>query len=290
MGHDSSAFHQLRHLSATEFPDSSTGPDLTGSGQALNPLGSALAKFRSLRDDTENAPSHIEIRISLGAVVSQHGKSPARIFLMLRQVIPEILDSLSAEDPAAIRSRKDLRRLNFVMGNDRWIRSIITKHTEPASKGILEIGAGEGDLLKTLASLGPVHGLDLLTGPDDSGLTWHQADLMDLEELPKGGILIANLFLHHFEDEALKKIGSLCRPFEVLVFSEPLRSRRILNLSRCITPLVGSVTRHDMPVSIRAGFTMGEIPDSLGLNKTDWHLEESKTALGAIRLVARKKP
>ncbi|MGB0153704.1 MAG: hypothetical protein ACPGFB_06705, partial [Verrucomicrobiales bacterium] len=65
---------------------------------------------------------------------------------MLRQVIPEILDSLSAEDPAAIRSRKDLRRLNFVMGNDRWIRSIVTEYAGPASKGILEIGAGEGDL------------------------------------------------------------------------------------------------------------------------------------------------
>lgn len=73
MGHDSSAFHQLRHLSATEFQDSSTGPDFIGSGQALNPVGSALAKFRSLRDDTESAPSRIEIRISLGAVVYQHG-------------------------------------------------------------------------------------------------------------------------------------------------------------------------------------------------------------------------
>ena len=180
--------------------------------------------------------------------------------------------------------------MNFVMGNDRWIRSIVTKHAGPASKGILEIGAGEGDLLKTLTSMGPAHGLDLLPDPNDSGQTWHQADLMDLEELPKGGILIANLFLHHFEGAALKKIGSLCCPFEVLVFSEPLRSRKILNLGRCITPLVGSVTRHDMPVSIRAGFTMGEIPDSLGLNKSDWYFEESKTALGAVRLLARKKP
>ena len=209
---------------------------------------------------------------------------------MLRQVVPEILDGLPSDDPAAIRSRKDLRRLNFVMGNDRWIRSIVTKNAGPASKGILEIGAGEGDLLKTLTSMGPAHGLDLLPDPNDSGLTWHQADLMDLEELPRGGILIANLFLHHFEGEALKKIGSLCRPFEVLVFSEPLRSRRMINLSQCITPLVGNVTRHDMPASIRAGFTMGEIPDSLGLKKSDWHLEESKTALGAVRLVARKKP
>ncbi len=209
---------------------------------------------------------------------------------MRREVVPEILDSLPSDDPAAIRSREDLRRLNFVMGNNRWIRSIVTKHAGPASKGILEIGAGEGALLKTLTSLGPAHGLDLLAGPNDSGLTWHQADLMVLEELPAAGILIANLFLHHFEGEELKQIGRLCHPFEVLVFSEPLRSRGVLNLSRCITPLVGSVTRHDMPVSIRAGFTMGEIPDSLGLNKSDWHFEESKTALGAVRLVARKKP
>lgn len=179
--------------------------------------------------------------------------------------------------------------MNFVMGNERWIRATIAKHPETASKGILEIGAGEGDLLKTLAPFGPAHGLDLLAGPKDSRLTWHQTDLTDLEELPQARILIANLFLHHFEGEELKHIGRLCCKFDLLIFSEPLRSKGVLNLSRCITLLVGSVTRHDMPVSIRAGFTMGEIPDSLGLNKTDWHFEESKTALGAVRLVAQKK-
>jgi hypothetical protein len=40
---------------------------------------------------------------------------------MLRQVLPEILDHLPADDPEAIGSRRDLRRINFLMGNKRWI-------------------------------------------------------------------------------------------------------------------------------------------------------------------------
>ncbi len=38
-----------------------------------------------------------------------------------RVVKPEILDSLDASDPAAIRSRKDLRRINWFMRGETWI-------------------------------------------------------------------------------------------------------------------------------------------------------------------------
>ena len=38
-----------------------------------------------------------------------------------RLLVPEILDGLPPEDPEARRSRRDLRRINFLMGNERWI-------------------------------------------------------------------------------------------------------------------------------------------------------------------------
>ena len=36
---------------------------------------------------------------------------------MQRRVEPELLDALPADDPRAVRSREDLRRINRLMGN-----------------------------------------------------------------------------------------------------------------------------------------------------------------------------
>lgn len=209
---------------------------------------------------------------------------------MKREVLPEILDSLPPDDPRAIRSRRDLKRLNFCMGNERWIRSILAQNINLAKKGIVEIGAGNGDLLKTLAPLAPTAGLDLQPRPEGlpSEIKWHPGNLFEQPSLPSGGVLLANLFLHHFEPDDLKTVGALMEPFELLVLSEPLRSRRALTLSQCVTPLVGSVTRHDMPVSIRAGFTMGELPTYLGLSDS-WKVTETTSGLGAIRIIARRR-
>ena len=49
---------------------------------------------------------------------------------MLRQVLPELLDHLQADDPEAIRSRRDLRVINFLMGNERWILSSLLKNED----------------------------------------------------------------------------------------------------------------------------------------------------------------
>lgn len=210
---------------------------------------------------------------------------------MEREVLPEILDSLPPDDPRAIRSRRDLKRLNFCMGNDRWIRSVLARNVNFAKKGIVEIGAGNGDLLRTLAPLAPTTGLDLQPRPEGlpGEIKWYPGNLFEQPSLPSGGVLLANLFLHHFEPDDLKTIGALMEPFELLIFSEPLRLRRVLTLSQCVTPLVGSVTRHDMPVSIRAGFTMGELPTYLGLSDS-WRVTEMTSVLGAIRTIAKKRP
>ena len=68
-----------------------------------------------------------------------------------RIVIPEILDHLPPADPDALRSRRDLRRINFLMGNERWICREMQRFPQAAQKGIVEIGAGEGQLVNTLA-------------------------------------------------------------------------------------------------------------------------------------------
>src|SRR3954469_16731047 len=46
-------------------------------------------------------------------------------FMMLRRVEPETLDHLPETDPQAVRSRRDLRRVNRVMGNLRILQSLL---------------------------------------------------------------------------------------------------------------------------------------------------------------------
>ena len=53
--------------------------------------------------------------------------SPTFASMLKRTVIPELLDHLPADDPHAMRSRRDLRRINFLMGNERWIRRTLTR-------------------------------------------------------------------------------------------------------------------------------------------------------------------
>ncbi len=208
-----------------------------------------------------------------------------------RSVIPELLDHLAADDPAAIRSRRDLSRINFLMGNERWVRSQLQKFPKPADFGIVEIGAGDGALCGQMARLfpkSPIAAYDLAPKPRklDGRVAWHQGDLFEQIPPSTGGILVANLFLHHFEKPALAALGKWISGFDVLIFNEPDRSQIPHYLGNLINPFINHVTRHDMHVSIDAGFTHGEISALLELDLRHWQIRETSTWRGARRMVA----
>ena len=114
-------------------------------------------------------------------------------------------------------------------------------------------------------------------------IAWLQGDVF--EELSAGDLLIANLFLHHFTDQQLGELAQRMREFQAICISEPWRSRISLSEGYALWPLVNRVTRHDMVVSIRAGFVRGELPELLGLDAR-WKIEEQVSLLGACRLIA----
>ena len=205
---------------------------------------------------------------------------------MLRQVLPEILDHLPADDPEAIRSRRDLRRINFLMGNERWIVGE-ARRMKPAS--IVELGAGEGMLSGKLATIAPVESYDLAPRPValDARVTWHQGDLFAAPPAV-GDLLVANLFLHHFEGDSMRHLARWCSGFQSLCFVEPLRTVGSLRLGATMLPFVNRVTRHDMPVSIRAGFVPGELPELLDLQPGKWHVREQTSWRGGIRVLASR--
>lgn len=206
-----------------------------------------------------------------------------------RLVIPEILDSLPHENPEARRSRRDLRRVNWLMGNYRWVRDRILGS---AVDEWFEIGSGEGRL-SFLSGLGGMSftGVDFAPRPDEwpESWSWIQGDLFEAlsgegSEMRSG--CVAVLFLHHFKTPELRKLGEIMnRRFVNLVFAEPARYRLFRLLAYALFPFVNRVTHHDMQVSIGAGFRPGELTMALGLDG-DWKVEESVHWLGGYRLEA----
>jgi hypothetical protein len=208
---------------------------------------------------------------------------------MRRTVEPEILDGLPHDDPAAVRSRRDLRRINAVMGNHRWLCG------EVGGGGrVIELGAGDGGLAGRLADSGArVTGLDLAPAPKDlaPGVSWREGDLFETLPSVTGDALVGCLILHHFEGDRLGMLGEEIRENGVgrVLAVEPHRSGRALAQARLLFPFVNAVTRHDMVVSIRAGFREGELASALGMGGNEWEVRESVTLLGAYRFEAVRK-
>lgn len=210
-----------------------------------------------------------------------------------RTVQPEILDGLPPEAAEARRSRADLRRIHTLMGNERWARGRVAREA-PAGGGIVDLGAGDGHLCGALARRGfAVTGCDLVARPGalPESVTWKAGDIRQTLPGLKGDVAVAVLFLHHFEGPALATLGHTLRGnFHTLIVCEPLRHRLALAEGTLLLPFVNRVTRHDMMVSIRAGFLPGELPTLLGLRDGGWEWREWTTLLGALRLVARRHP
>ena len=210
--------------------------------------------------------------------------------MLARRVLPEILDHLPPDDPAAVRSRRDLRRINHLMGNERWICRAV-ENLEPAivRGGIHELGAGEGALAARLAQKFPgaaVTCYDLAPRPPalDPRIDWQSGDIFAFPAPLTGGVAIANLFLHHFEANDLQRLGSWLGNAQAVVFSEPDRARLPHVCAALLHPWINHVTRHDMHVSITAGFAAGELPAFLEMGP-NWRFRESSTWRGARRLV-----
>lgn len=209
---------------------------------------------------------------------------------MGRVVQPELLDGLPHDDPETIRSRRDLRMINGLMGNFHWMRKRVPGRRETR---VVELGAGDGALLNMLCREGrQLVGVDRAPRPERLAeeIEWVQGDVREVlgKVLRAGDTVIANLLLHQFEDRELGEMGRALQRCEEIRACEPLRSRRALAQGTILWPLLNRVTRYDMRVSVRAGFRRGELPDLLGLDG-EWQLEERCTLRGAYRLSARRR-
>jgi hypothetical protein len=194
---------------------------------------------------------------------------------MARRVEPEWLDELPRGDPRARRSRHDLRRVNALMNNASLVAGALRPFAARLRR-VAEIGAGDGAFALRVARAlprpeapreivlldrQPVEDAAVARGFAERGWQprWSGADVFDWLRSPRAegfDAIVANLFLHHFEDDALARLlGGVAGRAPLFVACEPHRSGFSLLGSRLLG-LVGcnDVTRHDAVTSVRAGF------------------------------------
>ncbi len=229
---------------------------------------------------------------------------------MKRRVEPEWLDELPPDHPGAVGSRRDLRRLNAWMGNASIMSRQLARSSnlvKPAS--ITELGAGDGWFMLEVAKRLPFEwaGTRVLlvdkqrvpagqTGAALAQLGWQserlQADVLRLSgngDCRLTGAVLSNLFLHHFSTEQLRKLFRRLVPLvQVFVAVEPRRSGLALAASRLVAVIgCNGVTRHDAPVSVRAGFTRNEL-SVLWPPEPGWSLQERRAGCFSHLFVARR--
>jgi hypothetical protein len=229
---------------------------------------------------------------------------------MKRAVRPEILDALPAADPRAIRSRRDLRRVNAWMGNHRILSRVLQSAGKELPPGrITELGAGDGQFLLRVARelsskwsdvevalLDQRDVVDEATLAEFKSLHWNVRSIIrDVREWvhgnePKDDAIVTNLFLHHFSDDELPQllrgIASRARLFVAL---EPRRGSWPLFCSRLLWMIgCNGVTCYDAPVSVRAGFADREL-SALWPSASGWELRESKAGAFSHLFMARRK-
>lgn len=210
---------------------------------------------------------------------------------MPRVVAAEVLDGLPQEDPRAIRSRRDLRRVHQAMGTRkiilRALKGMKLARLEVEPLRVLEIGAGDGSLMlgvaQALDSAWPKVAFTLLdrqalvtpaTVAKYQAVGWTVAtevgDVLDwaasdtdapANGRPRWDLIVANLFLHHFEGEQLARlVQAIALKSDRLLACEPRRDWLALAGSH-LTGMVGAnaVTREDAVLSVHAGFNGKEL-------------------------------
>jgi hypothetical protein len=235
-----------------------------------------------------------------------------------RTVRPEILDRLAAADPRAVRSRRDLQRVNRVMGSrailGRAVRDALASSARKGRVRLLELGAGDGSLAlriaRGLAKTWPSAELTLLdrqalvpaaTGTAFAHLGWTvrplTVDVLEWARAPTQrqlsccwDVILANLFLHHFEEESLRELlWAVAQRCDAFVACEPRRSLPALAGSRLLPALgVSRDTLHDAIVSVRAGFRGEELSRLWPAAAGGWQVQERAAGLFSHLFVAAR--
>ena len=233
--------------------------------------------------------------------------------MLARTVDPETLDGLAADVPAAQRSRRDLRWIHRAMGTRAIVRcalrDITASRRAVTPLRILELGAGDGSLMlgvaRTLALSWPKVELTLLDRQPLVGrstvrryaqLGWtvnaQVGDVFDWAAsstatqfhgsgAARWDVIVANLFLHHFDGAPLAGLlAAVATRTDRFFACEPRRDWLALAASHLVGAIgANAVTREDAVLSVHAGFRGDELSKSWPVHGAEWQLREYSAGL-----------
>jgi len=229
-----------------------------------------------------------------------------------RRVEPELLDQLPADDPLAIRARRDVKRANTLMMNAAIMASTLVEHSGGEQpRTIVDLGSGDGQfMLRVARRLAPRWpGVTVVlqdkqdivsraTRDAFTALRWRvetsATDVFDFlanARPSSADVVTCNLFLHHFVDDQLAGLlASVAQLARLVVVCEPRRAKFVVRASRLLW-VVGfsNVGVHEAVVSARAGFRGREL-SALWPTHGDWELCERAVGLFSHCFVARQRP
>jgi SAM-dependent methyltransferase len=227
-----------------------------------------------------------------------------------RRVEPELLDQLPATDPRAIRSRRDLTRVNAWMRNAACVASALRRHAAGRQpQTIADLGCGDGQFTVQVARrLAPYwrnvtvilqdrqNIVSETTRESLAALQWRAeivtADVFEFFADARSrsiDAVTANLFLHHFSGEQLARLfAHIAERAWLVVACEPRRAKFVVESSRMLW-VVGcnDVTVHDAMTSARAGFAGSEL-SALWPREGHWRLYEHPAAVFSHCFAARR--
>jgi Methyltransferase domain len=224
-----------------------------------------------------------------------------------RRLEPEWLDQLPADDPRALRSRRDLRRINAWMFNASRMAGALARYAGEPPRTIVDLGSGDGQFMlrvaRLLAPRWPNVAVilqdrqNIVSGATREGfaaLRWRvevkSADVFDfLAQSARVDVITGNLFLHHFADGPLARLlAHAAQLARLVVACEPRRAKFVVEASRLLWAVgCNDVSVHDAVVSARAGFNGKEL-SALWPSRRQWELHEYAAGLFTHCFVARR--
>lgn len=201
-----------------------------------------------------------------------------------RSDAPETMDDFSLEGDVLKDALDKIADINTLLGGNKvtiqGVKELIRNIPRNRTITILDVGCGNGDMLRALANFGAKHGFEFkLTGMDANQFTIHHAeslsmsypnisyiceDIFSVVPASKSyDIIVCTLTLHHFKDneiiELLEKFIKMSTAG--VIINDLHRSKLAYYLFKGICTIFGlnEMSREDGLVSILRGFKQRDL-------------------------------
>ena len=197
---------------------------------------------------------------------------------------PEIMDDFSMEGDVLRDALDKIAKINQLLGGNqltlRGIQDLMTTITTPKELTIIDVGCGNGDMLRTIADFGLKNDLEFkLIGIDANAFTINHARKLskyypnitylckDIFDEPfsklKYDIVLCTLTLHHFKEDEIMKLMTLFYANSTIgiVINDLHRSAVAYRLFQalCWVFRLNEMSREDGLTSILRGFKKQEL-------------------------------